>query len=305
MQTERRNPRMSGSMRRHMGLTPQADAPSSISWRAHRISAQASSVLSRGAPDRWPPVGRWPRDPLSSSLKRRNPPMQRILERVRAGFASGPRGRSVWRSAGLAGALSMVAIAMLLASCGKSTQTVGPDPQVGAGANAKVGDGATSFAGTPSAKFAYSSSDIALIKQTSSTSGWVTVLSCQLKTPAAKEMYVSGSLETGLFTQTLVRSKNNKKDTSTASVGIQVQALIDGKQMEPGTVTYAARTQTLSATLEGAIGGCLSIVNNADGTQTIVVDQNCVTPEGINLILSTLNASSFGFVSTDVPVGTH
>ena len=96
-----------------------------------------------------------------------------------------------------------------------------------------------------------------------------------------------------------------KKDASTASVAIQVQALIDGQPMPPGTVTYAARTQTLEATLEGAIGGCLSIVNNADGTQTVVVDPNCVQPEIINLILSTLSANSFNFVARDVPVGEH
>jgi hypothetical protein len=73
----------------------------------------------------------------------------------------------------------------------------------------------------------------------------------------------------------------------------------------PGTVTYAARTQTLSATLEGAIGGCLSTVTNADGTTSIIVDQTCVTPEEIELILSTLNAASFNFVASNVPVGTH
>ena len=126
-----------------------------------------------------------------------------------------------------------------------------------------------------------------------------------MKTPASKEVYVSASLEAGLYTQTLVSGKNNKKDTSTASVAIQVRALIDGTPMPPGTVTYAARTQTLSATLEGAIAGCLSTVTNADGTTSIILDQNCVTPETIELILNTLNAASFNFVASNVPVGTH
>jgi len=163
----------------------------------------------------------------------------------------------------------------------------------------------SSHAGLPSSKFAYSTSSLALVKQTTGTDGWVTILSAALKTPASKEVLLSGSIEAGLFTQTEVRSKNMKKDASTASVAIQVQALIDGQPMPPGTVTYAARTQTLEATLEGAIGGCLSIVNNADGTQTVVVDPNCVQPEIINLILSTLSANSFNFVARDVPVGEH
>ena len=159
--------------------------------------------------------------------------------------------------------------------------------------------------GQPAAQFAFSTSNLDLIKQTSSTNGWVTILAAPIKTPSSKELYVSASLEAGLYTQTLVRSKNNKKDSSTASVAIQVQALIDGQPMPPGTVTYAARTQTLSATLEGAIAGCLTTVTNGDGTTSIVLDPNCVTPEEIELILSTLNAASFNFVASNVPVGTH
>jgi hypothetical protein len=205
------------------------------------------------------------------------------------------------RLASAAALASVLAGSLLLGSCGKTTQTVTPDTN--AGDNSKLA--AEPAAGQPSAKFAFSTSDVDLIKSTSGTSGWVTILSSPIKMPSSKELFVSASLEAGLYTQTLVNSKNNKKDTSTASVAIQVQALIDNTPMPPGTVTYAARTQTLSATLEGAIGGCVTIVTNPDGTQSVVVDQNCVTPETIELILSTLNAASFNFVASNVPVGTH
>lgn len=160
-------------------------------------------------------------------------------------------------------------------------------------------------AGTPSAKSTFETSDLTLIPETTGTSGWVTILSGVIKTAQNKDMFISGSIEAGIFTETLVKSKNMKKDTSTASVSIQVQALIDGQQVPPGVVTYAARTQTLSATLEGAIAGCLTIVTNLDGSLSIVLDENCVTPEEIDLILSTLNAASFDFVAVDVPVGVH
>ena len=210
--------------------------------------------------------------------------------------------QSLLRRASVLGAFCSL---LVVGACGKSASTLGPDVQNVGTAGTATGDGAPQSAGTPSAKFAFSTSDLTLIKQTSGTNGWVTILSSPIKTPAAKEVYASVSLEAGLYTQTLVRSKNNKKDTSTASVAIQVQTLIDGKPMPPGSVTYAARTQTLSATLEGAIGGCLSTVTNPDGTTSIVVDQNCVTPEEIELILSTLNAASFNFVASNVPVGSH
>jgi hypothetical protein len=209
--------------------------------------------------------------------------------------------------------LSIACALLVLASCGRSTQTTSPvvSSEGGAGVvgNEAVTNDAVKLAlptgGQPAAQFAFSTSELTLIQQTTSTNGWVTVLSGKLKTPSSKEVYVSASLEAGLYTQTLVRSKNMKKDTSVASVSIQVQALIDGTPMQPGTVTYAARTQTLSATLEGAIAGCLSIVTNPDGTQSIVLDQDCVTPEEIELILDTLNAASFNFVSSNVGVGTH
>jgi hypothetical protein len=205
-----------------------------------------------------------------------------------------------WLAIGTALAVA-IAASLTLGSCGKSTQTMTPDTN--ASDTGKLAAAPT--AGQPSAKFAFSTSELDLIKSTSGTSGWVTILSAPIKMPAAKELSVSASVEAGLYTQTLVRSKNLKKDTSTASVAIQVQALIDNTPVPPGVVTYAARTQTLSATLEGAIAGCLSTVTNADGTTSIVVDQNCVTPEEIELILSTLNAASFNFVASNVPVGTH
>ena len=209
--------------------------------------------------------------------------------------------RPLHRHTSAATLAALLAGSLLLGSCGKTTQTMTPDPGTGDLSKAP----AAPEAGQPSAKFAFSTSDLDLIKTTSGTSGWVTILSSPIKMPAAKELFVSASLEAGLFTQTLVNSKNNKKDTSTASVAIQVQALIDNTPVPPGVVTYAARTQTLSATLEGAIGGCLTTVTNADGTTSIVVDQNCVTPETIELILSTLSAASFNFVASNVPVGTH
>src|SRR5436190_5392150 len=160
-------------------------------------------------------------------------------------------------------------------------------------------------AGVHSSKVTFETADLVLIAETTGTSDWETVLSGIIKTPNDKDMFISGSLEAGLFTQTEVKSKGNNKDTSTATVSIQVRALLDGEVVPPGVVTYAARTQTLSATLEGAIAGCLTIVTNADGSLSIVLDESCVTPEEIDLILATLNAASFDFVAVDVPTGVH
>jgi hypothetical protein len=161
----------------------------------------------------------------------------------------------------------------------------------------------TAFA--QSAKVTAKTSRITLIPATTATSDWQTVLSNQIKTASQKDLFVGVSLETGLFTSTQVKSKNLVSDTSVAMAQAQVRVLIDGNELEPGVVTFGRRSQTLSATLEGAISGCLTIVTNPDGTQSIVLDPNCVTPEEISLILDTMDAATFNFVGVDIPVGTH
>ncbi len=133
---------------------------------------------------------------------------------------------------------------------------------------------------------------------------WTTLLSNTIKTANQKDLFIGASFEVGLYTDTLVSSKNMTKDTSTADAAVRVRVLLDGnelKPVEPGPVVYGRRIQTLSATLEGAIGLCLT----NDATGGIIVNQDCVTPEIIQLILQTMDAASFNFVAVDVPQGLH
>jgi hypothetical protein len=159
--------------------------------------------------------------------------------------------------------------------------------------------------GLPSSKVTAKTSRVTLIPQTTGTSGWQTVLANTIKTANQKDLFVGASLEVGLFTLTQAKSKNLQTDTSLAEADVQVRVLVDGVEAEPGPVVFGRRSQTLSATLEGAIAGCLTLVTNLDGSVSIVVDPDCVTPETIQLILDTLDAASFNFVAIDVPVGVH
>ena len=157
----------------------------------------------------------------------------------------------------------------------------------------------------PSSKVTAKTANLILLPETTGTGDWQTLLANTIKTPNQKDLFIGVSLEVGLFTQTLVRSKNQQSDTSTARSSVQVRVLVDGTVAEPGTVVFGRRTQTLTATLEGAIGDCLTLVTNLDGSVSIIVDPDCVTPEEIELILSTLDAATFNFVSVDVPQGIH
>lgn len=156
-----------------------------------------------------------------------------------------------------------------------------------------------------SSKVTAKTSSLVLLPKTSGTAGWQTVLFNTLKTANQKDLFISASFEVGLFTQTLSSSKNNTADTSVAQANVQVQVLLDGQVVQPGPVVFGRRTQTLSATLEGAIGNCLLLTTNLDGSVTISVNTNCVTAEMIELIQDSMDAAAFNFVAVDVPQGIH
>jgi hypothetical protein len=141
------------------------------------------------------------------------------------------------------------------------------------------------------------------------TSPWTTVLYQELKTANNWDLMVQPSFEVGLLTQTTVQSKNMVSDTSTATGSVKVRVRVDGNIIAPGEVTYGRRTQTLTATLEGAIGGCLTNVvttNSAGGIVVITtVNTNCVLPEVIGLLDDSVSANSYTFVAPAVGTGVH
>lgn len=157
----------------------------------------------------------------------------------------------------------------------------------------------------PSAKVTAKTASITLLPETTGTGDWQTVLANNIKTANQKDLFITAAFEVGLFTQTQVLSKLMQRATSTAVASVQVRVLVDGRPAEPGTVVYGRRLQQLSATLEGAIAGCLSLATNLDGSISIVLDPDCVVPEEIELILRTMDAASFSFVASDVPQGIH
>jgi len=119
------------------------------------------------------------------------------------------------------------------------------------------------------------------------------------------DLLITAAFEVGLYTQTTVSSKNMVTDTSTATASVKVRALVDGVEAAPGEVVYGKRTQQLTATLEGAIAGCLSIVTNGAGGLQIVLDTNCVLPEVVGLIQDTVSANSFMFGALNMSSGFH
>jgi hypothetical protein len=149
-----------------------------------------------------------------------------------------------------------------------------------------------------SAKATAKVGNVNVLNQT--TLGWTTILSNTIKTANQKDLFIDVSLETGLYTQTKVRSNGNK-DTSSAEATIKVQVLVDGVPAYPGEVVFDRRNQTLSATLGGILENCTD--SNGDGD--IDLNDCTLAPEEIELILDTMAAHSFNFIMDDLGPGEH
>lgn len=139
----------------------------------------------------------------------------------------------------------------------------------------------------------------------SGDTGWVDVLSTQIKTANQKDLLFDVSLQCGIVTDTTVKSSGGNQSSTTARANIAVRVLVDGVPAEPDNsidatranahgVVFCDRAQTLNAKFAG-----LNCTADADGVVT------CTDPEELQLILRTLNANAFNFAKVDVGSGVH
>lgn len=165
--------------------------------------------------------------------------------------------------------------------------------------------GAVFAEGTPSSKCAVAMSGITLIEATSGTASWDTILTTIIKVPEQKDLAFDVSLQCGLYTDTLVKSKGGIKDTSTAEASVKVRVKVtdsDGIVKYAGPagadgVVFARRSQTLSAKLQGILG----LATDGDGNLILEI----LEPEEIQLILDTMNANAFNFLLPNCTSGIH
>ncbi|MFW7378955.1 MAG: hypothetical protein ACOH5I_09135 [Oligoflexus sp.] len=147
-----------------------------------------------------------------------------------------------------------------------------------------------------SAKATAAVGNIAIIDSTEQE--FTTVLKNSIKTPNAA-LFISGSIECGLFTRTTVRSKGGKKSTSIASASVKARVLVNGQVAEPGEIIFCDRTQELSAIFQGLLTdeqGNSCLITDLE-TGAVIIDEECLQPEEVDLILSTMNANAFNFVA--------
>ncbi len=195
--------------------------------------------------------------------------------------------------------LAILAVSTLMTNCGVEDLSLrGLRSSKKDGESISLKSPTSTTTSQPAAKATAAFSDIAIMDQ--GDIAFTTIMKQTLKT-SNRSLFIDMSMECGLLTQTTVKSKGGTRDTSTASAAVMVRVLVDGKVAAPGEVTYCQRTQELSATFGGILQSCTDA--NADG---IILGSECdFLDEELSLLLSTMNANSFNFLTDNLASGTH
>lgn len=130
---------------------------------------------------------------------------------------------------------------------------------------------------------------------------WQTIMRSTLKTSSQKNVFVTASLECGLRTRTLVKSKGGNKDSATAEAGVKIRILVDGQEAYPGDVTFCQRKQELSAVFGGVLDSCI----DKDGNGIVTILECDLLDEELELVLETMGAHAFSFASHELSSGVH
>ena len=138
------------------------------------------------------------------------------------------------------------------------------------------------------------------------------LLPVTLHVPNDKELIIDVTLECGLKTRTKAKRKGGKEDSAVAEASVRVFVRVDSVETdgsgepvysvlaEPAQgVIFCKRTQTLTAEFQGLIEGCI------DAEGHIFLDDACLEPETVELILDTMSANAFNFVAKDLPQGDY
>ena len=189
---------------------------------------------------------------------------------------------------------------------------------------------ASSFAGTPSAKFAatYTNDPMLSVTATVTCDGTENEVCtadadanghtlATIKVPQGKELLVGVSAEIGLITFGAVKGKNGGSATAIADAEAAVSihacpvgsgGVVSGDctPAEPGAVKLSKRVQELSAKLGGVIKDCAIAVDLDTGEGTFDVSEDClVNDEEIALMLSTTASHHFNFVLPNMDQGVY
>lgn len=155
-----------------------------------------------------------------------------------------------------------------------------------------------------------------------SATGFATVMSAPIKVSNSQSLFVSPSLVTGLYTDTLVKTRTGSTSTSQAMGGVYLRAVLTTDAAGTNIVAVAA---PLDACSEGVLG-CQKVgsdygvvLNSRIQTLTQTLSQcvvnvtvggvagsgTCSLDSTIDLLLKTTSAHTFNFIFPNVGQGTY
>jgi hypothetical protein len=136
----------------------------------------------------------------------------------------------------------------------------------------------------------------------STQSATLMTASIKVSGSSSKSLMLMGSLEDALYTDTS-NSGGGSKSSSTATGSIVVTPVVTGGRcpaagcpVYPSSVTFAARSQTLTANL----GSC-TVTSVTNPTEVLT----CTDTDTIELLLSTMSANSFNFLVPNMGEGVY
>ncbi len=158
--------------------------------------------------------------------------------------------------------------------------------------------GGQATAEMPSAKSTVGMTTGQLVVATTGSSHELTPLTTHIKVPEGKELVLDLSLECGLLTRTLTKSKGGNKSTSVAEASVRINVLYKHEDEAewhyaypggPGTgVVFCSRAQDLSATFQGIfqegdpVEKWLVLEDNSgDGDEGLIVDTCDFSDDGV------------------------
>lgn len=162
------------------------------------------------------------------------------------------------------------------------------------------------FAEQPAAKATAAVGRIAVLEADSFQES--TVMANTIKTPTGADLFVDVSLECGLFTAAKVDSMAGIEDRAEAMSGVEVRVLVDGAEAMPGPVTFCRRSEVLKAEFQGLLtdeDGNVCLSEDLENPGTIVIDDDCLRPETLELVLDTMGSHSFNFIYPNLRSGVH
>lgn len=157
---------------------------------------------------------------------------------------------------------------------------------------------------------------------TVSATGFATVMSAPVKVSNSQSLFVSPSLVTGLYTETLVKTRTGSTSTAEAMGGVYLRAVLTTDAAGTNVVAIAAPVGACEDGILGCqkVGNDYGVVLNSRVqrlTQTLsecVVDVTvggvsgsgtCTFDSTIDLLLKTTSAHTFNFIFPNVGQGTY